>query len=96
MSVSLSAVVICRDEESNIEACLRSLQFCDERVVVDSGSSDATVEIASRWAEHVYQREFFSHAEQKNWAMEQTDTDWILIVTKMIVIVDWVLIRLAP
>ena len=46
----LSAIVITRDEAANIGACLDSLAFCAERIVVDSGSTDATVEIAGKKA----------------------------------------------
>ena len=42
----LSAIVITKNEAAKIEACLDSLAFCDERIVVDSGSTDATVALA--------------------------------------------------
>ena len=42
----LSAIVITRNEAENIGACLDSVAFCDERIVVDCGSSDGTVDIA--------------------------------------------------
>ena len=45
---NISAVIITRDEEKNIEDCLSCLGFCDQVVVVDSGSSDKTIEIAKR------------------------------------------------
>jgi glycosyltransferase involved in cell wall biosynthesis len=80
MSCGIGALVITRDEAKNIEACLRSLDFCDERVVVDSFSSDRTVELALPLAEHVYRRSFKTHAEQKNWGMRQLATPWILIL----------------
>ena len=80
MSEGIGAVVITRNESDNIEACLQSLQFCDERVVVDSFSTDDTVEKACRLAEHVYRREFIHHAEQKNWAVAQLKTPWALVL----------------
>jgi glycosyltransferase involved in cell wall biosynthesis len=76
----ITAIVITHDEASNIEECLRSLAFCDERLVVDSFSQDDTVRRALPLAERVVRREFRDHAEQKNWALEQLDTEWALIV----------------
>lgn len=76
----IGAVVITRDEADNIEACLDSVAFCDERVVVDSFSRDDTVARACLKAEHVYRREFVHHAEQKNWAAGQLRTEWVLVV----------------
>lgn len=80
MSCGIGALVITGQEEKNIEACLRSLAFCDERVVVDSFSSDRTVELARPLAEHIYRRSFHTHAEQKNWGLRQLNTPWVLIV----------------
>ena len=80
MSGRIGAVVITHNEAQNIDDCLRSLEFCDERVVVDSFSSDDTVERACRRAEHVYRREFVHHADQKNWAADQLETEWVLVL----------------
>jgi glycosyltransferase involved in cell wall biosynthesis len=76
----IGALVITRNEARHIEECLQSLQFCDERVVVDSFSDDATVERALPLAEHVYRRSFVHHADQKNWGIERLSTPWILLV----------------
>ncbi len=46
----LSAIVITKNEAANIGACLDSLAFCDERIVVDCGSADATVQLAKKRA----------------------------------------------
>jgi len=76
----LGAVVITRNEERNIGACLESLAFCDERVVVDAFSEDGTVEIALPLADKIYRRTFLSWGEQKNWALAQVECEWALIV----------------
>jgi glycosyltransferase involved in cell wall biosynthesis len=76
----IGAVVITRNESANIGPCLDSVAFCDERVVVDSFSTDDTVDRACEKAEHVYRREFIHHAEQKNWAVGQLDTDWVFVI----------------
>ena len=80
MSTGIGAIVITRYEESQIVGCLRSLSFCDERIVVDSFSEDGTVERSRPLAEHIYRRTFIHHAEQKNWALRQAKSDWVLIV----------------
>jgi glycosyltransferase involved in cell wall biosynthesis len=78
---SLTAVITTLNEEVNIRECLESVRFADEVFVVDSFSTDRTVEIA-RGIEgvRVVQREYFGSAAQKNWAMDQVTTPWLLIV----------------
>ena len=80
MKTGIGALVITRDEEEDLEACLRSLAFCDERVVVDSFSTDATVEIACRHAEHVVRRTFVDFAEQKDFGLRCLSTPWALVI----------------
>jgi glycosyltransferase involved in cell wall biosynthesis len=77
---TLAAVVICLDEECNIGACLESLAWCDEIVVVDSGSRDRTLEIARKHATRVLHHEWPGYVAQKNWSLEQTTGDWVLCV----------------
>ncbi|HEY2796923.1 MAG TPA: glycosyltransferase family 2 protein [Thermoanaerobaculia bacterium] len=83
----LTAIVTTFNEEVNIQACLESLDFADEILLVDSFSTDRTVAIARAVADgrspqrlKVVQREYFGSAAQKNWAMDQIATPWILIV----------------
>lgn len=80
MAERIGAIVITWNEAENIERCLESLDFCDTKMVVDSFSTDDTVERASRLADVVVRRDFVNHAEQKNWAVEQLDTDWVVIL----------------
>ena len=80
MAERIGAIVITRNEASNIEACLASLDFCDSRMVVDSFSSDDTVERACPLADLVVRRDFLNHAEQKNWAIDQLATEWVFIL----------------
>ncbi len=75
---TISAVVICQDEEDHIGACLDSLAWCDERVVVDSGSSDRTVEIAGEKGANVLHHAWPGYVAQKNWALDQATCDWVL------------------
>lgn len=74
----LTATVITLNEEAEIGACLDSLAWADEIVVVDSGSSDRTVEIARKYTDKVFRHKWGGYAAQKNWAVEQASYDWIL------------------
>jgi glycosyltransferase involved in cell wall biosynthesis len=74
----LSAAVICQDEAHAIGDCLASLAWCDEIVVVDSGSRDGTVEIARKHASRVLHHDWPGYVAQKNYALEQASGDWIL------------------
>lgn len=74
----LSAVVITRNEETNIERCLKSVSFCDEIIVVDSESTDQTREIAARYATKVIVHSWKGYAAQKNFAVEASSGEWVL------------------
>lgn len=75
----ISACIISFNEEEKIEDCLKSLQgVADEIVVVDSHSTDRTVEIASRYTDRIFLQEFLGHIEQKNLAVSKAENDWIL------------------
>jgi glycosyltransferase involved in cell wall biosynthesis len=77
---AVSAIVTTFNEEKNVADCLASLDWCDEILVVDSFSTDATPEIARRYPNvRFVQRTYYGSASQKNWAMDQVAHDWILI-----------------
>jgi len=77
----LSAVVTTFNEEHNIGECLASLEWCEEIVVVDSYSTDHTPEIARAHPKvRFFQRPYYGSASAKNWAIDQTRFDWILIL----------------
>jgi len=76
----LSAIVITKNEAANIGACLDSLAFCDERIVVDCGSTDATVEIARRKGARVEFHEWRGYGPQKNYALSLATGNWVLSV----------------
>ncbi len=76
----LSAIVTTFNEERHIAACLESLTWCDEILVVDSFSTDRTPEIARSFEKVRFeQRTYYGSASQKNWAMDQVQHDWFLI-----------------
>ena len=76
----LTAIVPCKNEEHNIDQVLESVKWVDEVMVVDSFSTDNTVEIAKRHTEFVLQHEYVNSASQKNWAIPQASNEWILLV----------------
>jgi glycosyltransferase involved in cell wall biosynthesis len=74
----LSVVIITRNEEKEIEGCLASVDWADEIVLVDSHSTDKTVEIARRFNANVETRAFTGFTEQKQYATELAAGPWIL------------------
>lgn len=77
---TLTACVITLDEEERLPACLASLAFCDEIVVVDSGSRDRTVAIAREAGAHVVENPWPGFAAQRNLALNHAHGDWVLEV----------------
>ena len=77
---TVSACIIARDVERRLPDCLRSVAFCDEIVVVDSGSSDATVQIARAAGAAVVEQPWRGYAGQRNVAIDHARGDWILEV----------------
>jgi glycosyltransferase involved in cell wall biosynthesis len=74
----ISVVIITFNEEKNIRDCLESISWVDEIIVVDSFSTDRTVEICREYTDQVIQREWPGHVRQKQFALEQATGDWIL------------------
>jgi glycosyltransferase involved in cell wall biosynthesis len=78
---SVSAIVTTHNEADNIAGCLESLSWCDEILVVDSHSTDATPSIARRFDRvTVLQRPYYGAASQKNWAIDRCRFEWVLIL----------------
>jgi len=77
----LSACLITFNEEYNLTRALTSLVgIADEIVVVDSGSTDRTAEIASVQGVSFFERSFTNHADQKNYAASRASNDWIFLL----------------
>ena len=74
----LSACIITLNEADRIDACLDSLAFCDEVVVVDSGSTDDTRERAAARGARVLVRKFDGYRSQKDFAVGMAANDWVL------------------
>src|SRR3989441_11191650 len=77
---SITAVVITLNEERNIADCLASVAWADEIVVVDACSTDRTVELARRFTDKIFVRPWPGFGAQKNFAIDQASSEWILIV----------------
>ena len=71
----LSAIIITKNEEANIGACLDALAFCDERIVVDTDSTDRTVAIATEKGARVVTHEWAGFGPQKNFALSLAQGD---------------------
>ena len=78
--IQISSVTITLNEEQNIRPCLESLDWVDEIIVVDSFSTDKTVEICDDFTDKVYQQPWPGFGAQKNFAIDQALSEWILIV----------------
>ena len=76
----ISLVVITLNEEKNLERCLRAADFCTELVIVDSGSTDRTLEIAAQFNAKVFHRAWTGYRDQKNFGSEQATQPWILCI----------------
>lgn len=74
----ISVVVIARDEEAAIGECLASVAWADEIVVLDSGSTDRTVEICRRHGARVESTDWPGYGPQKNRAVERATGEWVL------------------
>ena len=74
----VSAFIICMNEEDQIKDCLDSLKFCDEVIVIDSFSTDRTVEIAREWGAQIYQRKWSGYKDQKAFGLSLTKHEWTI------------------
>jgi glycosyltransferase involved in cell wall biosynthesis len=75
---SLSACIIAYNEADRIEACLRSLEFCDEVILVDSHSSDDTRARAAALGARVIERDWPGYRSQKQFAVDAARHEWVL------------------
>jgi glycosyltransferase involved in cell wall biosynthesis len=76
--MKISAVVICKNEGNIIAQCLGALSWVDETVLIDSGSSDRTLEIAKKYGARVFKRAWTGYAAQKNFGILKARGEWVL------------------
>ena len=76
----LTAIIPTGNEQHNIVAAIKSVEFADEIMVVDSFSNDDTIKLATPLVETILQRKYENSASQKNWAIPQAKHEWILLL----------------
>ena len=77
----LSVCIICKNEESTIENCLESVKWADEIVIVDSGSTDKTLEIAKKYTDKIFIRDDWEgFGEQRRRAEKLATNDWLFAI----------------
>ena len=80
MSLRVSGVVTTLNNAATLDACLASLRFCDEIVLLDSGSTDATLDIANKHGARIATQPFAGYGPQKQAAIDLADGEWILLL----------------
>ncbi len=83
MKADLSVIILTYNEEKNIEACLKSIyEWVEDIYIVDSYSSDKTIEIVNKYTNKVYQHKFESYPMQRNWALRNIafKTKWVMFL----------------
>lgn len=78
--IPLSIAIITKNEEENIRSCLQSISFADQIVVVDSGSTDKTLELAAEFGCEIYPEGWHGFGRQKQLAIEKCRLAWILVL----------------
>lgn len=78
MSISIS--IICYNEEKKIRRCLESVKWADEIVILDSYSTDNTLNICREYTGKIFQHKFDGHIQQKNRAIDLCSNDWIFCI----------------
>jgi hypothetical protein len=76
----ISVIVITKNEEDRIKACLESVKWADQLIVYDNGSSDNTLKIAAKYTEDIFEYQENDFAGLRNAAMEKAAGDWVLYV----------------
>jgi glycosyltransferase involved in cell wall biosynthesis len=78
--MKLSAIIITKNEEANLERCLRSISWVDEIILVDSHSTDATLEIAGSFNARIFTPDWTGFGPAKQFALEQATGDWVISI----------------
>lgn len=74
----LTVIIIAKNEQRNIRRCLESVKWADELIVLDSGSTDNTVDIAREFTKNVFSTDWQGYGVQKQRALERATNDWVL------------------
>lgn len=76
----LSIVVLVKNEQDRIKACLESVKWADEIIVIDNGSTDDTIKIVKQYTDKIFKVSQQDFSSVRNFAMEKTQGDWVLFV----------------
>lgn len=76
----ISVLILTKNEEQMIKTCLESVKWADEIILVDNNSKDKTVEIAQKFTEKIFQKDFEGYDEERNFLLRQAQNEWILYV----------------
>lgn len=80
-NIEITAIILAKNEENNIKACIESMRWCDEILVIDDESTDRTQDIAKSLGAHVYERKLDGDfAAQRNFALEKAQGDWVFFI----------------
>ena len=80
MSEPLTAIILTYNEAAHVVPCLRAVQWADHRLVIHSGDDDDIPALAATHGARVLSRPFTNWPEQRNYALDQATTDWVLFV----------------
>lgn len=79
--MAVSAVVLSKNEEKNIKACLQGLDWCDEIILIDDYSNDKTIKIAKALKAKVYKRALNNdYSQQRNFGLKKAKNNWVLFI----------------
>ncbi len=79
--MKITSIVLTKNEEKNIEACLKTLMWTDEVLVIDDDSSDETVSLAKKLHAKVFKRQLLGNfAMQRNFGLEKAAHEWVLFI----------------
>lgn len=76
----LTVVILTKNSSDTIEKCLESVKWCKDIVIVDSFSTDNTLEICKKFTDKIYQNTFTGYGDQLNWAFRKIESEWVLVV----------------
>ena len=80
-NMKISAVILTKNEESTIKECIASVRWCDEVLVIDDDSTDATREVARKFGAIVYQQGLNNNfALQRNFGLKMAHGEWVLFL----------------
>ena len=79
MKTDISIFIICKNEERIIESCLKQAsKLASEIIIVDSGSTDSTLEICKKYTDKIFHQDWLGFGKQKNIALEKCSNEWVL------------------